>query len=148
MRLGENKRKIVPIVAPVAKGRPAASAQHQPGIAQAEFMAVLDMDALATGQAMCRAVDGELHVFLRLEIDFHPRIIIIPNSNMAEFPNRNITVQFAIDPVEQIERKLSGDTGAVVIGIDQHMLILDPVQSDQQLRTDAQRFAHEPEQVD
>ena len=51
MRLGQDQREIVLLVAPLAKRRPATGAQHQPGIAQTELVTILDMDTLATSQA-------------------------------------------------------------------------------------------------
>ena len=64
VRFCKDEREIILFVAPVAQRRPAASPQHQPGIAQAEFMAIFDMDPLTAPQSVLRSIDREGHIVL------------------------------------------------------------------------------------
>ena len=67
---------------------------------------------------------------------------------MRKGVDRHRTVQFAIDPIEQIEVERGGDTVFVVVRGNQRRLVLDPVHPDEQHRAFAQRGAHGAQQID
>ena len=53
---------------------------------------------------------------------------------VAEGVDRDVAVELAVDPVEEVEVERGGDPGGVVIGGEQHVDVLDPVHADQQPR--------------
>ena len=70
-----------------------------------------------------------------------PRQDVVPARFVAEGIDRNVAVELAIDPFEQVEIERGGDAFRVVIGGDQPLDRLDPVHADQQPRADAERLA-------
>ena len=76
-----------------------------------------------------------------------PRPVVVPHRLVPERRHRHVAVQFAVDPLQQVQVERRRHPRRIVIGRHQHVGRLDPVHPDQQHRPLAQRCAHRPQQV-
>ena len=84
-------------------------------------------------------VDRELDVARGDQMHLDPRQHVVPARLVAEGVERDVAVELAVDPLEQVEVELGGDAFRVVIGRDQPLDRLDPVHADQQPRAGAEQ---------
>jgi hypothetical protein len=72
---------------------------------------------------------------------FDAAFVRIPERVMMESAFIEVGAEFAIDAREEIQVELCRDTGAIVIGRAQHVLILDEIGAKQECRVRAQQCA-------
>ena len=106
------------------------------------------MDGLALPEGEAAPADREGDVADRLQVHLDPAQGIVPDRLVAKSLDRNVPVQFGIDPVQQVEVEGRGHPRRIVIGADQDVDVLDPVHADDELRALAKRLLHRTQQID
>ncbi len=80
-------------------------------------------------------------------MNLDPRQYLVPARVMAEGADRNIAIELAVDPDEEVERELRSHALGIVVGGDQAIDRLHAVHSDQKLRARPKQRAELTEDV-
>lgn len=138
----EHLRSIGP-----ALPHPPAGALRQRGEAvDAVFVAVLGMDALAGPEREAGAQQSNGLVLLAEQMHLDAVPLAIVDRAMAERGQVEIAAEFAVDPHQDVEVEAGGHAGRIVIGIEQHALVLFEVGADDHLRAAAEDGAGAPQE--
>ena len=124
-------------VGPFVRGCPASRLQPQPCLSGRVFVAVFRVDGVASTQREPLARNLERQIAPRLQMHLYPAQGRVPAGRMPETVSRDIRIEFAIDAMQQVQVELWGDPLPVVIGLEQHIGFLQPVETDQQPRVPA-----------
>jgi hypothetical protein len=98
------------------------------------FVAVLGVDAFTVGELDAQIEQTNIHKLWTqaLQIDFHSRLLRIPNCDVAEEVEVEVRAQFVVQPDEDVLVKLFGDTLSVIVGRHQNGRIFHQVRAQQQ----------------
>src|SRR5947209_3539730 len=112
---------------------PAAGEKQHAASARPVFVAVLGVDRRACRKVEASAGNRELDVSRGDQMHFDARQYVVPPCLVTEGVDRHVAVELAVDPLEQVEVELGGDSLGLVIGGDQPLDRPHAVRADQQL---------------